>query len=148
MIATQASKKSMERTDMDHESPASSAAEVGDGLTQLGKIDREIAEEDLPQVSSATKKEAGRIIDALQGHPMAPTVYPTQDGEIAIHFKSPGSPNAMVILLNNEAGAECYSHTGGRNRHAHYDDSCELPDDFVRAQLRRLEQLALEKQCT
>lgn len=126
-----------------HQPLTSGAAWLSDALTELEKIDEEIAEENLPEISSTTKKEAGRIIEALAGHHVAPTVYPTQDGEIAIHFKSLGSPNTMVILLNNDARADCYSHTKGRNRRAHYDDSSELPDDFVRAQLRTLEQLAV-----
>ena len=127
-----------------HQPLTSDAAWLSDVLTELEKIDEEIAEEELPEIRSTTKKEARRIIEALTGHPVAPTVYPTQDGELAIHFKSLGSPNATVILLNNDAGADCYSHTKGRNRRAHYDDSSELPDDFVRAQLRTLRQLAVD----
>lgn len=127
-----------------HRPLTSGATWLSDVLTELEKIDQEITEEDLPEIGSTTKKEAGRIIEALAGHPVAPTVYPTQDGEIAIHFKSLGSPNAIVILLNGDARADCYSHTKGRNRRAHYDDSSELPDDFVRAQLRTLEQLTVD----
>ena len=111
---------------------------LADALVALGEVDDEVAEENLPEINDVIKTEAGRLIVALARHPWAPTVYPTQDAEIAIHFKSPHLPNSVVILLNNSGQAECYAYTGGRSRRAHYEVSSDLPDGFVMEQLHAL----------
>ncbi len=112
-----------------------SAIWLADALAALGEVDDEVAEENLPEIGSATRAEAVRIITALAGQPFAPTIYPTQDGEIAIHFKSPVQPSSVVILLNNGGQAECYACTAGGSRRVHYDVSSDLPDGFVMKQL-------------
>ena len=112
---------------------------LAEALAALAEVDDEIAEEDLPPVDGATKTEAERIIKALaRRHPLAPTVYPTQDAEIAIHFKSPDRPDVVVILLNNSGQANCYAYIDGRGRRSQYDTSSDLPDAFILDQLLRL----------
>ena len=111
---------------------------LADALAALKTVDDEIVEEHLPTINDATKAEAERLIRALARHPRAPTVYPTQDAEIAVHFKSLNLPDTVVILLNDSGRADCYAYTDGRSRRAHYDTSGDLPDDFVLEQLRRL----------
>ena len=118
--------------------PAPRSIWLAGALRELAEVDDEIAEEGLPKINTAAKEEAGRIITDLAQHPWAPTVYPTQDGEIAIHFKSPGLPNAVVILLNDNEQADCYAYARGVSRRAHYDVSSDLPDSFVMEQLRGL----------
>ena len=107
-------------------------------LAALADVDDEIAEEELPQVGEATKIEAARIIKALARRAPAPTVYPTQDAEIALHFKAPGRTGTVVILLSDGGRADCHAYVGGASRRAHYDASSDLPDPFVLDQLRRL----------
>ena len=121
------------------------SAWLTDALRTLAEVDDEIAEDGLPEVNPSAKREAERIIVALARHPWTPTVYPTQDAEIAIHFKSLDLPNSVVILLDSHGQGECYSYTGGHSRRAHYDVSSELPDGFVLEQLRALtpERMAL-----
>ena len=111
---------------------------LADALAALADVDDEIAEEELPQVGEATKIEAARIIKALARRAPAPTVYPTQDAEIALHFKAPGRTGAVVILLSDGGRADCHAYVGGASRRAHYDTSSDLPDAFVLDQLRRL----------
>jgi hypothetical protein len=111
---------------------------LADALQALAEVPEEIAEDELPSINSAALEEAERIVRGLARHPQPPTVYPTQDAEIAIHFKATDSPSAVVILLNDSGEAECYAHADGRSRHAHYGVSADLPDDFVMAQLRAL----------
>ena len=112
---------------------------LAEALAALAEVDDEIAEEELPPIDGATKTEAKRIIKALaRRHPLAPTIYPTQDAEIAIHFKSPDRPDVVVILLNNSGQASCYAYIDGRGRRSHYDTSSDLPDAFVLDQLLRL----------
>ncbi len=114
------------------------SAWLADALRALTEVDEEIAEDGLPDIARSARKEAERIIVALARHPWAPTVYPTQDGEIAIHFKSPDAPSSVVILLDGHGRGECYAYTGGRSRRAHYDVASDLPDSFVVEQLRVL----------
>ena len=111
---------------------------LADALAELAEIDDEIAEENLPEVSGAMKAEAARIIRALAGRAPAPAVYPTQDAEIALHFKSPGRPGTVLVLLRDDGRAGCHAYIGGRSRRAHYETSSDLPDAFVLDQLRRL----------
>ena len=114
------------------------SAWLADALRALTEIDDEIVEDGLPDVAPSARKEAERIIIALARHPWAPTVYPTQDAEIAIHFRSPDAPSSVVVLLDRHGRGECYAYTGGRSRRAHYDAASDLPDSFVMEQLRVL----------
>ena len=113
---------------------------LADALAALAEVDDEIAEENLPQVSDAANVEAARIIKALARCAPVPAlaVYPTQDAEIALHFKSPGRPGTVVILLSDGGRADCHAYVGGRSRRSHYETSSDLPDAFVLDQLRRL----------
>lgn len=111
---------------------------LADALEALGTVDDEVAEEKLPAIDAATKNEAERILRALAFRSIAPTVYPTQDGEIAIYFKSPNEPGSVLILLSNSGSAECYAYAGGKSRRAHYGTSSDLPDGFVLKQLQAL----------
>jgi len=113
---------------------------LAEALEALEEIDIEVAEENFPEIQEATKAEAEKLVRKLARHigAPAPTLYPTQDSEVAIHFKSPDSPNTVVILLDNAGQAHCFAYTGGRSRRAHYTASSDLPDAFVLEQLRDL----------
>ncbi len=109
-----------------------------DALRALQAIDDEIGEDRLPEIGSAARQEAARVITALARHPGAPTVYPTQDGEIAIQFQSRDIPESVVILIDGHGRGKCYAYTGGRSQRAHYDAASDLPDGFVMEQLAAL----------
>ena len=109
-----------------------------DALAALAEVDDEIAEEELPPVDGATKAEAERILKALAWRAPAPTVYPTQDAEIALHFKTPGRTGTVVILLSDGGRADCHAYVDGTSRRAHYDSSLVLPNAFILDLLRRL----------
>ena len=114
---------------------------LADALAELAEVDDEIAEENLPQVGEATKTEAERLVRALTGRAPARAllaVYPTQDAGIALHFKAPDRPGAVLVLLRDDGRADCYAYIGGRSRRAHYGTSSDLPDVWVLDQLRRL----------
>ena len=111
---------------------------LADALNELREIGDEVIEEDLPEIATETRSEAERIIRKLCDHAFAPAIYPTNDGEIAIHFKSPTAPAAVIIELNNDGQGACFSCINGKNRRARYDDSSDLPDAFVTAQLQAL----------
>ena len=111
---------------------------LASALEELEEIDVEVLEDGLPTVSAETRGEAARILRELSGQTIQPTTYPTNDGEIVIHFQSPGVPAAVLIELSNDGQAACFSCVGGKNRRARYGDSSDLPDAFVMAQLEAL----------
>ena len=107
-------------------------------LEELEEIDREVLEDGLPAMSTRTKGEAARILRELAGQTIPPTIYPTDDGELVIHFQSPGVPAAVLIELSNDGQGAWFSSIGGRNRRLRSDDSSDLPDAIVIAQLQAL----------
>ena len=114
---------------------------LDDALAELAEVDDEIAEEKLPPVGEATKTEAERLVRDLTRRAPASVllaVYPTQDAGIALHFKAPDRPAAVLVLLRDDGRADCHAYIGGRSRRAHYGTSEDLPDAFVLDQLRRL----------
>ena len=116
-----------------------------DAIAELESIDDEVAEEALPEIQSHTKDKAKEIISALATQSVAPTVYPTMDGEVALYFKSPVAASSVLILVGNDGQAACFSYIDGKNRRARYEDAAELPDEFVQAQLRSLQEQASSK---
>ena len=80
---------------------------LDEALKELEELDDEIDEEELPGIALEVKKEAKRITIELANQPIAPSIYPTQDGEIALHFKSPVSPSTVVVLLSNDGQGVC-----------------------------------------
>lgn len=107
-------------------------------LAELNDINQEVAEESLPEIVPDTKDQARRILCALATQSITPTVYPTEDGEIALYFKPLAAKSAVLILVGSDGQGACFSYINGKNRRARYDDASELPDVFVREQLRRL----------
>ena len=118
---------------------------IARALDQLNRIDEEAAEEGYPPINDEAKRRARRLLFAMGGCPMEPAVYPSMDGEIAIYFKSPVAAAALLILVNNEGGAGCYSSIHGESRRKRYDDSSMLPDDFLTEHLRVLKGSALSQ---
>ena len=116
-----------------------------DVLDELNHIDEEMTEDSLPLISANAKEEARRIVTTLSKYSIPPTIYPSMDGEIAIYFKSPDTPSSVLILVGNDGQAACFSCIKGKNRRARYEDSTEVPDDFVNEQLRTLKKRALPK---
>ena len=115
---------------------------LADAIGELEDIDDEVAEEALPELLANTKKHARRIIFALAKQPIAPTVYPTADGEVALYFKSPVAASSVLILIGNDGQAACLSYINGKNRRARYDDASDLPDEFVKEQIWALKEPA------
>ena len=111
---------------------------LADARQALAELDDEIVEDDLPEIKPSVRKEAERIIVSLARHPWAPTVYPTRDAEVAIHFKSQDSRGSVVVLLDNHGRGECYAYTGGHSRRVGYEASSDMPDGFVMKQLAAL----------
>ena len=82
-------------------------------LEELEEIDREVLEDGLPTIKAKTRGEAVRILRELDGQTIQPTTYTTDDGEIVIHFQSPGVPAAVLIELSNDGQGACFSGLSG-----------------------------------
>ena len=113
-------------------------------LGELNGIDDDIGVEGLPQISEDVTQEARRILRELGRTPIAPMVYSTEDGEIAIDFRSStGTREAVLIELGDDGGGACFAFIDGKGRRARYSDSSDLPDEFARAQLSALAEVVL-----
>lgn len=118
---------------------------IARALARLKRMDEEAAEESYPPINDEAKRRARRLLFAVGGCPIEPAVYPSMDGEIAIYFKSPIAAAALLILVDNEGGAGCYSSIHGESRRRRYDDSSMLPDDFLKERLRALKGTVLSQ---
>lgn len=108
-------------------------------LEELDQVEKEAAEEGYPEPSAAAKGHARRILDSLSLAALpAPSVYPTEDGEVAIMFRKEGRRAAVVVLCDSSGGAICLSSIAGENRRARYDRATAVPDAFLKAELRRM----------
>ena len=110
-----------------------------DALEYVDRIDQEAREEGYPPIGHLAKKSAKRVLFIAGSSPIEPHVYASMDGEIALYFKSPVAPAALLILCDNKGSAGCYWSIHGNSEHRRHDDALELPIDFVLGQLRALE---------
>ena len=81
------------------------ASWLPEALRELDSIDAEIEEESLPQVNGEARLEARGVLIALSRRPLAPNVYPTEDGEISVDFKAPDAAGALHVLFDNKDAA-------------------------------------------
>ena len=107
---------------------------LADAPQALAELDDEIVEDGLPEIGPAVRKQAERIIGSLQRHPWAPTVHPTRDAEVAIHFESPDPQFRGRPPGQSRPGRVLRLHWRAQRR-SRYDASSDLPDDFVKEQL-------------
>ena len=116
----------------------SDSGQIVQALEELVEIEQEAEEEGLPQISAEAKENARRILIYFARHPVLSTVYPTEDAEIAILFRSCTTPSSVLILLEDSGRAVCISYTNGESRHRRYGNWSDVPDDFVEEQVRVL----------
>ena len=109
-----------------------------DVLEYVDRIDQEAQEEGYPPIGDVAKRNAKRVLYIAGSSPLEPDVYASMDGEIAVYFKSPVAPAALLILCDNNGGAGCYWSIHGKSERRRHDEASELPVDFVRRQLRAL----------
>ena len=110
---------------------------LNSALEELDDVEREAIEEGLPEPSLLAKATAQRIIltVANMGLPQ-PSIYPAERREVAIFFKLRTS--GVLIHCGSRGEGICFATFAGKNRRARYDDAGDLPDEFVKEQLRLL----------
>ena len=121
------------------ERDSSLEVELTEALHDLSNARDEAREEGLPLPSKAALQNAEVLLKEMYGISARRfEVYPTPDGEIAIH--APGGPGRSVLLLcGPEGGALCLVNMSGGHRRASYSTTETLPDGFVREALAELE---------
>ncbi|MCI0561039.1 MAG: hypothetical protein MN733_21340 [Nitrososphaera sp.] len=112
---------------------------LSNALQELDQVDEEAAEEGLPLSNQLCKRNAKNILKnlTLRKTP-APTVYPTENGAIAILFQHRETRTAVLILCEPDGSGACFATSEGKKRRARYDDASDLPDEFVMSQLQLL----------
>ena len=114
------------------------ASWLEDALTQVDRVNREAKEEGYPPITELAKRNAKHVLGMAGTNSIEPAVYPSMDGELALYFKSPVAAAGLLILLDNEGGADCYWSLNGKSERHHDEDASKLPPDFLSNQLRAL----------
>ena len=109
-----------------------------DALELVDRINEEAAEEGYPPIGDVAKKNAKRVLFTAGSGPLEPVVYASMDGEIAVYFKSPVAPAALLVLLDDHGGAGCYWSLRGKSEYRRHDKASDLPDGFMLTQLNAL----------
>jgi hypothetical protein len=110
-----------------------------DAMHELSEVEAEAHEEGYQPPAEEAKQSAERILRSLSGLRLpAPSVYPTQDREVAIFFRNESRQASVLILCDSLGSGACFAFADGKGRRARYDDAGELPDSFIRAQLLKL----------
>lgn len=109
-------------------------------LCDMRDVAEEAREEAYPVPSDLAFRNADRLLKAIYvWYPRRFEVYPTPDGEIAIHAHVPSEKGSSVLLLCDSAGgARCLVNVNGTCRRARYANTETLPDGFVREALAEI----------
>lgn len=109
-------------------------------LAELEQVDQEAAEEGFSLSNELSRGNARRILNKLaRESSAAPTVYPTENGGIAILFQKRRTQAGVLILCEQDGSGACFSTIAGKKRRARYDDASDLPDAFVISELVKLQ---------
>ena len=112
---------------------------LDEAIKDLDGVDEEVREEGFRAINPVSKLNARHILESvrLAGLP-SPSIYPTEDQEVAILFAS-GAPGAAVLVLcDSHGGGAYFASIGGKNRRARFDDATDIPRPFLIEELRKL----------
>jgi len=113
---------------------------LSNALKELEGINEEIAEDELPPVDNEARKAAGSALRKLAHQPLAPSVYPTPDGEICLSFsapdKAPETRAVLHVLFGNRGETGWLCAAPGLNAYGRYPNPAALPTDFLRSCLK------------
>ncbi len=113
---------------------------LNEALTDLDHVDDEAREEGYVDIAAVAKANARHILESVHSAGLpAPSIYPTEDREIAILFASSEPGAAVLVLCDSEGGWACLSSVGGKNRRARFDDAADAPHPFLTEELRKLQ---------
>ena len=108
-------------------------------LTDLREVSDYAREEDFPMPSNTAIDNAEHLLKEIHAiTPMHIEVYPTPDGEIAVHVPN-GRGRSVMLLCGSDGGALCLANLESGHRRKSYATADALPDDFLRQALGDLE---------
>ena len=108
-------------------------------LTDLQEVSDYACEEGFPLPSDAAIDNAERLLrDVHKITPLYLEVYPTQDGEIAIHAPN-GRGRSVMVLCASDGSALCLANLENGHRRKNYPNAATLPDKFLRRAFMDLE---------
>ena len=96
-------------------------------------------EEGFPIPSKSAIDNAERLLkDMHKISTLHPEVYPTPDGEIAVHVPN-GRGRSVVLLCGSDGDVLCMANLENGHRRKSYPTTDTLPDKFLRQALTDLE---------
>ena len=111
---------------------------LAEALQDLREARDEAREEEFPEPSDTAIDNAERLLQAMYSIvPQRFEVYPTPDGAIAIDAPS-GYGRSFIVFCESSGGALCMVDVHGEHRHARYDSTRSLPDEFIAEALTEL----------
>ena len=117
----------------------SDASNLSDALADLQDAAEYAREEGFPIPSKSAINSVERLLhDIHKAFALHLEVYPTPDGEIAIHVPN-GRGRSVVLLCDSAGGALCLANLESGHRRKIYATVDALPDKFVRQALTELE---------
>ena len=104
-------------------------------LTDLREAADYAREEGFPTPSNSAISNAGRLLQEIHKiFPLHLEVYPTPDGEIAIHAPN-GRGHSVVLLCDSNGEVLCLANLESEHRRRSYPTTNALPDKFMRQAL-------------
>ena len=101
-------------------------------LTDLQDVSDYAREEGFPIPSDAAIDSAERLLRDIHAiTPLHLEVYPTPDGEIAVHVPN-GRGRSVMLLCGSDGGALCMANLESGHRRKRYATADALPDKFLR----------------
>lgn len=107
-------------------------------LQDLREAPEEAEEEGFPAPSQVALRNAERfLVSMFEMLPHRPAVYPTPDGEVAIHARVRRG-SSVLMLCDSHGGALCLVNISGRHRRKYYEPGDDSPDTFLEKALADL----------
>ncbi len=115
------------------------ASDLRDALVELKEASDYAREEGFPIPSQSAITNAERLLKELRKiSSLHLEVYPTPDGEIAVHVPN-GRGRSVVLLCGSNGEALCLANLDSGHRRRNYATADSLPDRFLSQALVDLE---------
>ena len=113
--------------------------ELCGALADLQETAEYAREEGFPIPSNLAIDNAERLLKEMYKiSPLHLEVYPTPDGEVAIHVPN-GRGRSVVLLCGSDGSVLCMANLDSGHRRQSYPRASELPDKFLRQVITDLE---------
>lgn len=109
-----------------------------DALQDLREAPDEAEEEGFPKPSPAALANAERLLKAtFAALPHRVEVYPTPDGEVAVHARVRRG-SSVLMLCEPDGAVLCLVNMAGNHRRRRYENAADAPDAFLQEALAEL----------